>query len=118
MPGLDRAVAQRTAERYVGAVNLGDAAAVAALFTDDAEALHPSRGHHKGIDAIRAFYEDGLRHGPHLEIRTLAVDGELCVMEVIGSSASTDTRQLVIDHFTLADDGRIMRNALFLGPTP
>ena len=117
MPGVDRAVARRTAERYVAAVNAGDASAVAELFTHDAEVIHPSRGHHKGIDAVRAFYEDGLQHGPHLEIRTLAVDGPLCILEVLGSSESHDRRQLVVDHFTLADDGRISRNALFLGPT-
>jgi ketosteroid isomerase-like protein len=53
----DKATIQRLNDKFAQAFNAGDAAAVAALYTDDAVILPPGAEMMKGKNAIRAFWK-------------------------------------------------------------
>ena len=53
----DKATIQSLNDKFAQAFNAGDAAAVAALYTDDAVILPPGAEMMKGKNAIRAFWK-------------------------------------------------------------
>jgi hypothetical protein len=113
---VDRSIACRTAELYVAAANSADVEAVISLFAEDGEVRHPSRGSHQGTDALRAYYSSSYARKPHLELQSLSIDGDRCIIEAIGSNATSDSSTLLVDLFTLDQTGHIRRNVVFLGP--
>jgi steroid delta-isomerase len=102
-----------TIDRYIAAVGAGDPDAVAALFTADATVEDPVGSEpHRGIEAVRAFYEMA---GSLADRLTPTRTGAICVAgrqaafpftirtETGGATFEIDA----IDVMTFDDDGRI-----------
>jgi uncharacterized protein (TIGR02246 family) len=72
----DRQNIQRTLERYVEASRRQDAAALSALYADDAVLLPPEEEMVIGRKAIERFWQDGMEPGLSVEAVRVQVQGE------------------------------------------
>jgi uncharacterized protein (TIGR02246 family) len=72
----DRQDIQRTLERYVEASRSQDAAALAALYADDAVLLPPEEEMVVGREAIERFWQDGMEPGLSVETVRVQLQGE------------------------------------------
>ena len=79
----DMATIQRLSDQFAKAFNAGDAAAVAALYTDDAVILPPDGEIMKGRSAIQAFWKGATEH---------LGDGKLTTVDVkpLGNEAARE----------------------------
>src|SRR5690242_2293920 len=79
----DKATIQRLSDKFVKAFNAGEAAAVAALYTDDAIILPPGGEITKGRSAIQAFWKSAAEQ---------IGDGKLTTVDVkpLGSEAARE----------------------------
>lgn len=75
-PGSRQAI-EAAVRRYVAASNLGDAEALAALYTEDAVLLPPDHEPVEGREAIGAFWRQGTDEGLEVTTLTVEVDGDL-----------------------------------------
>ncbi|HZQ31697.1 MAG TPA: nuclear transport factor 2 family protein [Mycobacterium sp.] len=96
------------AQRYVEAVNNSDAAALLALFAEDATLTHPV-GSDQGHGEIADFHTDVIFEG---QVRMTIVrnieQGNIVVAQLEGSSPlNEDTTIHTVDIFTLNDDGLV-----------
>ena len=63
-------------EKFVTAFNKGDAAGVAALYTEEGQLLPPNAGFMTGREAIQAFWQGALDMGiASAKLKTLEVEG-------------------------------------------
>jgi hypothetical protein len=105
------------AQGYVDRINAGQFGAVADLFADDGLLYHGPGHYHRGLAAIRDFYEGTI--GPQKpQIR--AVDfvgaGEECVVALASNTAMGATRRFMlasVDLFTVGRDGKVTRMIAF-----
>lgn len=96
------------AQQYVDAVNNADAAALLALFAEDATLTHPV-GTDQGHGEIADFHTDVIFEG---QVRMTIVrnieQGNIEVAQLEGSSPlNEDTTIHTVDIFTLNDDGLV-----------
>ncbi len=64
-------------EKFIAALNRGDAAAIAALYTEDAILLPPNSGMLEGKEAAQAFWQGGLDMGiKEGELETASVEAQ------------------------------------------
>ncbi|XVQ09642.1 nuclear transport factor 2 family protein [Spirillospora sp. CA-255316] len=95
---------------YFAGVTAGDAAAVAALFAEDA-VLRNAAGTLTGAEAIRRMYENGLAAGAMAPTpRPLIVDGENVAVEI---DLVTNGGQVTLGDFFTIRDGKIQRLAIY-----
>jgi steroid Delta-isomerase len=97
----------KTMEAYIAAFNTGDAAAVTALYANDATVEDPAgSAPRKGSQAIRQFYDTVCAHGVRLEPVSInpAPDGSGAMFFQIRMKAATIN---VIDVMTFDDAGKI-----------
>ena len=108
-------------ERYVAAFNAGDAAAIAALFADDASVQDPiGTPSHVGREAITQFYRAAIKTGARLTpTGPIRVAGSFaafpfCVqLEMGGSEMIID----VIDTMRFDENGRIEEMRAYFNTT-
>jgi steroid delta-isomerase len=100
---------RKACEQYIEAVGAGDAAAIAALYADDATVTDPAGSEpHVGIDAVRAFYESVSAPG----LETKLINGVNVVNETLAAfhfAVVVDGNPIVepIDVMTFDADGKI-----------
>ena len=112
-----------TVDQYVERFNAGDFDGVAALFTDDATQEDPvGTPPNVGREAIRQFFANLEGVGkPQLNVLhdPIVIGNEamltFSVLTEIGDQKIT--MPFVVDHMTLADDGRIANIRAFFDPT-
>ena len=112
-----------TVEQYVTRFNAGDFDGVVALFTEDASQEDPvGTPPNVGHEAIRQFFANVEGVGkPQLKVLhdPIIVGNEavltFSVITEIGDQKVTVP--FVVDHMTLADDGRIAKIRAFFDPT-
>ncbi|WP_157529826.1 nuclear transport factor 2 family protein [Microtetraspora niveoalba] len=108
-------------QEYVTAWNAGDAAAIVALFADDAIVADPyGTPPREGREAIRAFYEDGVKTGARLTldapIRGSHGDRAAMAFTVELTTEAGPMRIRVIDVMTFDEHGKIARMEALWGP--
>ncbi|GIH67868.1 SgcJ/EcaC family oxidoreductase [Sphaerimonospora thailandensis] len=106
---------------YIDAWNAGDAEAIIALFADDAVIVDPyGTPPHEGRDAIRAFYEGGVKTGAKLSLDTpiRGSHGDRAAMAFTVELAleGAARRIRVIDVMTFDEHGKISRMEAHWGP--
>ena len=112
-------LAGRTAERYVAVATSGGGAALADLFSADAEFHNPRGGIVRGRENIRSFYEAHLRGVTVVfQIGRSVAEGDSCWVELQNLESDGQVRLIASNHFTVNEDGLITRLAVFLRPTP
>ena len=72
--GQDKAAVQELTDKWAAAFNAGDAAAVAAIYTDDARLLAPGMEIIQGRDSIQQFWQGGIEQLS--DIKLTVVDAE------------------------------------------
>ncbi|MDL4775123.1 MULTISPECIES: nuclear transport factor 2 family protein [Thermomonosporaceae] len=106
-------------QRYVDGFNAGDAAAVSALFADDAVVEDPV-GHPQvvGREAIDAFYANAVGAGTKLSLDgpIRGSYGDRAAMAFTVAVPGMGLRIRVIDVMTFGADGRIVRMEAHWGP--
>jgi hypothetical protein len=114
---VGKGLAALAAERYVLVAISGGGAALADLFSTDAE-FHNPRGYVvRGRENIRSFYDDHLRGVTvvfHIG-RSVAQD-DSCWVELQSLDPDGRVRLVASNHFTVDDQGLITRLAVFLRP--
>ena len=111
------ALAAKTAERYVAAMNAGDLDAMMSLFAPDAVMRHPT-GVYTGSESIRDFFlEIAFGNAARLERVALLAEGDMAWLEVEATSKVTPGRQRVVDVFRLDAQGRILDLGIYSGNT-
>ncbi|MGK5554558.1 nuclear transport factor 2 family protein [Actinomadura kijaniata] len=108
---------KRVLQSYVDGFNAGDAAAVAALFADDAVIEDPvGTPPVKGREAIDEFYANAVSAGTRLTLDApiRGSHGDRAAMAF--TVEVTGLRIRVIDAMTFDDQGRITRMEAFWGP--
>jgi uncharacterized protein (TIGR02246 family) len=75
-----RGAIEATVDRYVAASNQGDAAALTALYAEDALLLPPDHEPIHGREAIGVFWSQGTDTGLEVSTLRLEVDGDLAYM--------------------------------------
>ena len=112
-------LATRAAERYVAVATSGGGAALADLFSDDAEFHNPRGGVVRGRESIRSFYADHLRGVTvAFHVGRSVAEGDSCWVELQGSDPDGQIRLIASNHFTVDEQGLITRLAVFLRPAP
>ncbi len=112
-------LAAQAAKRYVAVATAGGGAALADLFTIDAEFHNPRGGLVRGRENIRSFYEEHLRGVTVIfHIGRSVVEGDSCWVELQNSESDGQVRLIASNHFTVNEEGLITRLAVFLRPTP
>lgn len=108
------------ARRYVELVNAGDYAAVAALYADDATFLEPMRPTLRGRAQIDEFYTKriGGMQPRIAAVSYLGNDRECMVELALQTRIGGEQRWVLVsvDHFILAEDGRIKSMVAFARP--
>ena len=90
-------------QRLAEAVEKGDAAAAAALYTEDGKFLAPNADFFSGRDAIQGFFQaaiDGGIKGLNLSTLELEIQGE--------TGYEVGTYELVVDGGVVADSGKFI----------
>lgn len=103
-------------QRYVDAVNTGDADALLALFAPDAVLRHPL-GTYTGHDELAGFYRDVVFQGQAvttlLSVEPIE-DGELALLAATSRASEPDAKPLhAADVFRLDADGLITELQIF-----
>jgi steroid Delta-isomerase len=96
------------AERYIEAVNNADAAALLALFAEDATLTHPV-GTDQGHSEIADFHTDVIFAGQvHMTLSRSIEHGNIEVAQLEGTSPlNEDTTMHTVDIFTLNHNGLV-----------
>jgi len=78
MPAMaqSKAAIQKASDQWSAAFNKGDAAAVAAMYTDDAYVLPAGAPMAHGHDAIQAFWTDAMQHLGDVKSCTFKTKGD------------------------------------------
>ena len=89
--GQDKAAVQELTDKWAAAFNEGDAAAVAALYTDDAYLLAPDMEITQGRDAIQKFWQGGIEQLSDMKLTVVDVEllGENALREIGTFTAMT-----------------------------
>jgi steroid delta-isomerase len=98
---------KKTMEAYIAAYNAHDMAAVIALYDDNATVEDPAGSPpHKGVQAIRQFYESVIGHGGRLEPVSInpAADGTGAMFFQVRINTTTIN---VIEFMSFSDAGKI-----------
>ena len=109
----DETTVRETIEQYWKRFSVNDVDGLVALFTEDATVEDPVGSPvHRGIDAIRSFYESAHSLADSIELRGLDVtlvcgDQAAFAMEIRPEIGGTTYSLPAIDVMTFADDGRI-----------
>ena len=117
---METSPALEAALRYVELVNAQSFELIGELFSADAIVLAPSGELVEGREAIRALWADQYStSGPSaVSVASATADEERCVLELSpllpGETAAREG--MVIDHFTVDEDGAICRLAIYLRP--
>ena len=100
--------------RYCDAINAKDLKALLDLFTDDGVLIHPI-GVFEGREKLSEFYGGiVMKADTKLSVGLTAVEGNVAIAEVTGVSPSApDNPQYACDVFTVDDDGRVPRLAIY-----
>ena len=92
-PGFaqDKAAIQALDDKFAAAFNAGDAAAVAAMYTEDAHLLPPGMEMMQGRDSIQKFWQGGMEHlsDPKLTAVDVELLGDSAVREIGTFTAKT-----------------------------
>lgn len=97
-----RAAIQGVNSNFVGALKRGDAAGIAALYTEDAQLLPPNSDTISGKAGIQAFWQAVIGMG--------VTGGSLETVEVEGSGSSAQE----IGQFTMEVGGQVVDNGKYL----
>ena len=105
------------AERYVAtALAEGREVRMTQLFAPDATFHAPNGTIYHGRDEIAGFYREYLANRvPAFHIHRAVVEGDACWIELADGSTA-DPLLRASNHFTIDDDGFIVRLAIFLRP--
>jgi steroid delta-isomerase len=103
-------------QRYVDAVNAGDADPLLALFAEGAVLRHPL-GTYTGHDELRGFYDSVVFQGQAVTT-LLSVDdlpdGELALLSAVSRASEPDSKPLhAADVFRLDADGLVTELQIF-----
>jgi len=113
-------LAQKVAERYFELINAHAFDQVGSLFADDAIVLDPTGEVVRGKAAISARWgEDFARSGPErVALASIVSNDTVCAVEVSPHFAGEDAPRsdMVIDHFSVNEEGKITRLAVYLRP--
>lgn len=108
------------AAQYVVKVNEGDAEAVAALFSDDAVVLEPTREVIQGRTALDTFYAERLGSmTPKIVGVAYTGQGSDCMVALASEISIRGERRFAlvsVDHFILGDDARFRSMVAFARP--
>lgn len=108
------------ARRYVELVNSGDAAAVSALYADDAFILEPMRRTIRGRMEIDEFYATRLAQmRPQLIAVSFLGNESECMVELANRTEIGGRQRHVlvsIDHFILGANGKVANMVAFVRP--
>jgi limonene-1,2-epoxide hydrolase len=110
--------ARSTAQRYVEIATADGKEALAELFAPDATFLAPDGSVYHGRSEIAGFYRRYLANiVPAFHIQRAVADGRDCWIEL---ADGTDDEPILraSNHFTVGDDGSIVRLVVFLRPQP
>ncbi len=119
-PAVPATPACAMAERYVGMINAGKYAEVAALYADTATFLEPMRPTLRGRAEIDAFYTSriGAMAPKIAAVSYLGNDRECVVALALEAPIAGQPRWVLVsaDHFILGADGRIASMTAFARP--
>jgi uncharacterized protein (TIGR02246 family) len=95
VPAQDKAAIQQLNDRLAEAFNTGDAAGVAAMYTQDAVVLPPGMEMIRGRDDIQAMWQGAAEQMGDLKLTTTDVKplGDSAVREIGTATAKTDGGQ-------------------------
>ena len=115
MSDADRTPVLRAAARYLEHVNARHD--MRPLFAEDAVFLAATGEVFHGRDAIGTYFDGHLSSiEPTLRARTIVADGDHAVMELELLVEGSAWHLAAADHFTVDEDGRITRLAVFGRP--
>ena len=107
-----------TADRYVAVATADGKEALAELFAPDATFHAPNGTVYQGRDEIAGFYRKYLADlVPAFHIHRAVAEGSDCWIELADGPVD-DPILRAGNHFTVDDDGFIVRLAVFLRPQP
>lgn len=110
----------RLAAQYVVKINEGDAKAVAALFSDDAVVLEPSREVIQGREQLDEFYAERLSSmKPRIVGVAYTGHGADCMVALASEVSIRGERRFAlvsVDHFILGEDARFRSMVAFARP--
>jgi predicted SnoaL-like aldol condensation-catalyzing enzyme len=117
MAANDGNLARLAAERYVEAINSWDYRKVVALWAEDSVWQGQLETEQRGLPAITALYQRLMERHPSVGIGSSVAEGNMCVIELVRVDRETgETRPGTLDHFTVDDDGKITRMAVYKEP--
>ena len=72
--GQDKAAIQELTDKWTAAFNEGDAAAIAAMYTEDAHLLAPGMEMMQGRDSIQQFWQGGIEQLSDMKLTVVDVE--------------------------------------------
>ena len=117
---MAHSLAHQAATRYLELINAGEFARVGSLFAENAVVLGPTGDTVHGKSAVSALWGDEFsKTGPlSVSAASMVCEGNVCVAEISPQFAGEPEPRvgLVVDHFTVNDQGEITRLAIYVRP--
>jgi hypothetical protein len=115
---VDKSAAKTAVARYLELINAKRYADIASIFAADAQFLAPTGEVVVGREAICDFYSAGLeRIAPsRVWASSQVTEGNRSVIEISAQLPDELEPRTVVDHFTVNDEGEVIRMAVYLRP--
>lgn len=114
----DESPARTAVGRYLDLINSKRYGDIASIFAPDAQFLAPTGDVIVGREAISAFYTAGLEKIAPTRVwaSSQVTEGNCSVIEISAQLPDELEHRTVVDHFTVNDQGEVIRMAVYLRP--